>query len=207
MSKTVEIIEKERAYDGFFKIDRYRVRHTTPDGGMSPVITRELFERGHAAALLAYDPDADAVLVIDEFRIGRLAAGCQGEQCWSTGPVAGMIDAGELPRDAAIREAQEEAGIAVSGDSLKGPLTVFSSPGGSSEMISLFIAVGPLSNKDITADGVVGEGEFTEPRIVPRQSLIDGLLEEPRNGHLTILLLWLERMISTGEIKNRKTEK
>ena len=70
-----EILEKTRVYDGFFKIDRYRLRHRLHAGGWSGVMTREVFERGHAAAVLPYDPERDAVVLIEQFRIGAYAAG------------------------------------------------------------------------------------------------------------------------------------
>ncbi len=57
----VEIIARETAYEGHFRLDRYRLRHRLFDGGMSPELKREVFERGHAAALLPYDPVRDEV--------------------------------------------------------------------------------------------------------------------------------------------------
>ena len=48
----VEIIEKEEAFRGYFKIDRYRLKHRQFDGAMGPELSREVFERGHAAARL-----------------------------------------------------------------------------------------------------------------------------------------------------------
>src|SRR5512145_1579349 len=42
----VQLIAKDRVFQGYFAIDRYRVRHRTFDGGWTGEITRELFERG-----------------------------------------------------------------------------------------------------------------------------------------------------------------
>ena len=55
----VEILEKKVCFEGFFRIDRYRLKHQLFEGGWSDVITREMFERGHASAVLPYDPDRD----------------------------------------------------------------------------------------------------------------------------------------------------
>src|SRR5437660_7128741 len=60
----VQILDKTVCYDGFFRIERYRLRHELFRGGWSPELTRELFERGHAAAVLPYDPVLDAVVLI-----------------------------------------------------------------------------------------------------------------------------------------------
>jgi ADP-ribose pyrophosphatase len=61
--RRVEILERSLVYDGYFKIFRYRLRHSAFAGGMSPELTRELFERGQAAAVLPYDPVRDFVTV------------------------------------------------------------------------------------------------------------------------------------------------
>ena len=52
----VEIIARETLYRGFFSLDLYRFRHRLFNGEMSGEVTREIFERGHAAVLLPFDP-------------------------------------------------------------------------------------------------------------------------------------------------------
>lgn len=132
----VEVREKTTPFRGYFRIDRYRLRHRLFAGGWSGEITREVFERGHAVAVLPYDPRRDAVVLIEQFRMGAYAA---GEQPWLIEIVAGIIDAGEQPEDVARRELREEAGIAP-----LGPLVsigrYFTSPGCSSETIRLYYA-------------------------------------------------------------------
>ena len=59
MADNVEILEKTLRYKGFFEIVHYRFRHRLFTGGWSGEIQREVFERGHAAAVLPYDPAAD----------------------------------------------------------------------------------------------------------------------------------------------------
>ena len=61
----VEILAKETVYDGYFRIDRYRLRHRRHEGGWTGEIAREVFERGHVAAVLPYDPERDAVVLIE----------------------------------------------------------------------------------------------------------------------------------------------
>src|SRR3546814_18574745 len=53
-------------------------------------MAREIFERGHAAAVLLYDPARDAVVLIEQFRPGAYAAGVNP---WLVEVVAGIIEA------------------------------------------------------------------------------------------------------------------
>jgi len=129
----VQVCEKTTPYRGYFRIDRYRLRHRRFDGGWTGVMSRECFERGHAAAVLPYDAARDAVVLIEQFRVGAYAAGLDP---WLTEIVAGIIEPGESPQDVARREALEEAGCRIRELALIGRALV--SPGGTSEIIHLF---------------------------------------------------------------------
>ena len=130
----VEILDKTVCYDGFFRIERYRLRHRLFSGGWSRELTREIFERGHAAAVLPYDPVLDTVVLVEQFRIGALEA--PGNP-WLLEIVAGVIDhPDETPEEVARREAVEEANCHI--QDIVHICDYFVSPGGTSERISLF---------------------------------------------------------------------
>lgn len=131
--KELEILETIEAFKGYFRIIKYRLRHRLFAGGWSREITREVFERGHAAALLPYDPLLDTVVLIEQFRIGAHVAGWNP---WLIEVVAGVIEKGETPEDVVRRETQEEAGCEVS--DLEHISTYLPSAGGTSETVSLF---------------------------------------------------------------------
>ena len=61
----VQVLEKSTPYKGFFQLDSYRLRHRAFKGGWSPVLSREVLERGHAAAILLYDPGPDRVVLVE----------------------------------------------------------------------------------------------------------------------------------------------
>jgi ADP-ribose pyrophosphatase len=103
----VKIIEHATAYDGYFRIDRYRLRHRVYEGGWSREVMREVFERGHAASVLPYDPVRDAVVLIEQFRIGAYTADWKP---WIEEIVAGVIEPGETAEAVAHRETVEETG-------------------------------------------------------------------------------------------------
>jgi ADP-ribose pyrophosphatase len=133
--RAVEILRREVAYQGFFRVERYRLRHGLHSGGWSPELEREVFERGAAVAVLLYDPDRDAVVLVEQF---RLAAHLAGFSAWQVEIVAGIVDRdGEGEPAVAHREAQEEAGLAIIGELM--PIhRCLSSPGGTTETVALF---------------------------------------------------------------------
>jgi len=106
----VELLSRETLYDGYSRLHRYTLRHRLSDGRWTRSITREVYDRGAAAAVLLYDPQADAVVLVEQFRPGAYAA---GQAPWQLEPVGGMIEPGEEPAAVVRREAMEEAGCAI----------------------------------------------------------------------------------------------
>jgi ADP-ribose pyrophosphatase len=181
----VEILESAVAYDGFFKLRRFSLRHRLFGGGWSPPLTRELLERGHAAAVLPFDPDRDEVVLVEQFRIGALE---DERGAWLLEPVAGMIEAGESGERVARREAGEEAGLAI--DELAFVADYIASPGGSSERTSLYIG-----RVRAPAGGVFGIGdEDIRTHVMPLdRALARADAGEIRGANALIALLWLAR--------------
>lgn len=186
MNADVEILEKTICFEGFFRIEKYRLRHRLFNGDWSRPLVRELFERGHAAAVLPYDPIRDEVILIEQFRVGALAA--PGGP-WLLEIVAGMIETGETAQDVVKRESIEEANCLIT-DLI--PLYDFLvSPGGTTERVALF-----CGRVDTThAGGVYGsieEGEDIKVHAVP----LDTALASLNSGKITsasaiIALQWL----------------
>lgn len=129
----VEVESHAICFQGFFRIEKFRLRHALFAGGMSETMSRELFERGHAVAVLPYDPVLDRVVLIEQFRIGALH---DPQGPWLTEIVAGMVAAGETPEAVAQREAVEEAGCVIS--EMLPICRFYPSPGGCSESVMLF---------------------------------------------------------------------
>ncbi|MEF3074053.1 NUDIX domain-containing protein [Methylobacter sp. Wu1] len=133
MKKQFEIIDRKVGYQGFFRLEKYRLRHTLFAGDWSEAIDRELFMRGNCVAVLLYDPDADKVVLIEQFRVGGIL---QPEKAWMLEIVAGAIEEGETAEEVAYRESMEEAGCEIQELMLINGF--YTTPGGSSEWISLF---------------------------------------------------------------------
>jgi ADP-ribose pyrophosphatase len=129
----VEILERKLVYEGFHRVERLSLRHKLHAGGWSPPLSRELVGRGRAAAVLPYDPRLDAVVLIQQFRVGALGT---AHDPWLTELVAGMIGPGETAETTVRRETLEEAGVAI--DLLLPISTHLTSPGGYSETVVIF---------------------------------------------------------------------
>ncbi len=182
----VEIIERKIGYDGFFRLYRYSLRHRLFSGGWTPVISRELFERGHAVAVLPYDPDSDNVVLVEQFRIGALEA--KGGP-WLLECVAGMIEPGESVPEVAHREAMEEAGCELM--ELEFVSRYLVSPGGTSEQITLYC--GKVDASGIGGiHGLVEEHEDIRVTPVPFDRAMELLREGRINSAAPIIALqWL----------------
>lgn len=136
------ILEERTQYDGFFSMKSYTLKHTLYKGGWSQPITRELFQRGNCVAVLLYDPIRDEVVIIEQFRIGAIEI---SDQAWLLEIVAGAIEPGETAEEVAYRESIEEAGCEI--QELIKINDFFTSPGGTSELLSLFY--GRVDTSDI----------------------------------------------------------
>jgi ADP-ribose pyrophosphatase len=186
------LIESHKTvFSGRFAVDEVRFSHLRFDGVQSGLLTWELSRRGHAAALLPYDPWTDLVVLIEQFRLPALAAGVD--------PVmvevpAGFINPGETTEAAAKREMWEETRLRA--DLLVPMLDVVLTPGGSDERCTLFagrIRAPQPDTADIAGSGgLASEQEDIQVRVVPA----DRAIEQAADGHYpnsvtTLALLWL----------------
>jgi len=157
---------KRPLYRGFFKLDRYDIEHESFEGGTLE-IQREHLERGDAIAILLYDPSCDEVLLIEQFRIGPAV---REDGAWLIEVVAGMIDEGESPEVAASREAVEEAGYEPYRIEHLG--RYYSTPGGSSERIDLYLGLVDRSKPVGEGGGMKHEHEDIRPFWVSREEAL-----------------------------------
>ena len=182
----VQVIEKSCAFQGYFRIDRYRLNHRLHDGSQSPELLREVFERGHIGAVLPVDPVRDTVILIEQFRPGAYAAGWEP---WLLECVAGVIEDGESPEELVRREAQEEAGCIIT--DLVPIMRYLSTPGACSETVELFC--GRVDSRGIGGiHGLTHEGEDIKVSVVSVAHAL-AMLAKGRiiNAKSIIALQWL----------------
>ncbi|MCK4493631.1 MAG: NUDIX domain-containing protein [Methylococcales bacterium] len=186
MKKDYKILEKKSLYDGFFRLESYKLQHTLFKGGWSKPIERELFRRNDCVGVILYDPKRDEVVLLEQFRVGPLVH----KPCpWLLEIVAGGIEAGESKEDVARREAFEEAGCDI--EELMFINEFYTSPGGASELLTLYC--GKVDSTNI--GGVYGLAEESEDILVTTKSfdevyqlLVDGKI---KSGIPIIAIQWL----------------
>lgn len=182
-----------RTFNGFFKIDEIDVSHQARDGTMRRE-RRLVFERGDAIAVLLHDAQTDEVIVVEQFRAPVLVARRRDDphatDGWIVEALAGMIDAGETPKQAAIRETLEESGYRIREMVAIG--TFFVSPGGTSERVFLYFAEVSAADKAGEGGGVAGEEDIALVRLSADDLFRQLECDQIHDAKLAIAAYWLK---------------
>ncbi len=183
----IQIVERRLVHKGFFGFEVLRLRHRRFDGTMSEVVTREVLHIPGAAAVLPYDPLTDRVVLIEQLRAGALA---HREGPWLLETVAGLLEPGEDPANAARREIVEEAGLEAK--RLERVGVYIASPGAVTERATVFIAEVD-SSKAGGVHGLASESEDIKSHLLERQTAF-AWLEEGRivAANAVVALRWLQ---------------
>ena len=186
----MEIVAEKTLYKGFFTLKKIQFKHKLFAGGESKIVTRELLIKGAASAVIAYDPKADSVVLVEQVRIGAAYHPEPMRSPWLLELIAGMVEKGEKPEEVALRESKEEAGITVK--NLTHCLSVWDSPGGTVERLHLFVGkVDSSQAKGI--HGLADENEDIRVHVVKREQAYQWMCEgKIDNGIAVIGLQWLQ---------------
>jgi len=148
--------------------------------------THDLIRFGQIVSVLPVDLARDEVVLIRQFRLPVHLANGRGELIEI---VAGHVEAGEQPAEAAARECVEEIGVAPS--RLTELFTYFPTPGASDERITLFLGIVDAAAVPDRA-GAADEREETRPLRVPIDAALAALGRGAmHNGLLLMALHWL----------------
>ncbi|MGH1538254.1 MAG: NUDIX domain-containing protein [Gammaproteobacteria bacterium] len=169
-----KIKQRERNYDGHFKVDQLTIEHELFSGATSKPLIREQVSRHNAVAVLPFDPERDEVVLVEQFRVGALNKDDlqQVDTPWLIEVIAGLVEEGEELENVACREALEEADCKI--ENIMHVASFFPSPGGFSEQAHVYLA------KTNTAElgGIYGleeEGEDIRVHVVPSEQAIEML--------------------------------
>ena len=105
----VEWLDSQRLVDDFFVVDRLQLKHEMLNGSMTDPIWRFLLHRPDAVCAIVVNTDRNVMYFVRQFRIGPAT---KGDKAWMTELAAGLIDEGESPEHAVLREVKEELGFA-----------------------------------------------------------------------------------------------
>lgn len=198
--RRVEIKSQRRLFDDVFKLDEIIVSHQQYDGKMSADQRRLIFERGDAVAVLLFNVDTRAVVLVEQFKvptmIGRRRDDPTITDGWITELVAGMIGPNETAGEAAVRETLEETGYQVEAPELI--CKFFSSPGGTSERIFLYFAKVSEAARPSKGGGL-GDEDISIVQISVNElfdRLAKGLIDDPK---LAIAAYWLQGNLARVE--------
>ena len=185
--RTSRIQRSETLYRGWGTLQR----HTLGDG-----VSREVYDRGHAAACLATDPARGLVLLVRQVRVPILIHEGDLPREGGSGPApgssieapAGLIDSGESPEETMRREMREETGFAV--HNMRRIADLYASPGSLSERMILFTATYSADDRVGEGGGLAEEGESTEVIEVPldeaHRMVADGRIRDLKTAYLLL---------------------
>ena len=152
--KKVSIEKKRYLLNDFFKVEEAYLSFEQFDGHMSPVVRRLNLERGDSVSVLVFNQTTDKLILVSQFRYATYPK----TDGWTIEAIAGMVDAGETPEQAAKREVDEETGLSI--DTFEHIATFYPSPGGSSERIFLYYSeVSGDKAKYKETGGILSKGE------------------------------------------------
>jgi ADP-ribose pyrophosphatase len=186
-ARDVEILQSVTAYQGYFCLKKLTVRHRLFAGGWSEPLLREVFERGDAVGVLPYDPVADSLVLVEQFRPGAIR---EQHSPWMLELIAGIVEEGESDEALVHREAREEADCELT--ELLPIASFYPSAGACTEQIRLFC--GRVNRAGVgEVHGLEGEGEDILVHSVSRRDALQMLADNRiNNGHTLIALQWLK---------------
>lgn len=182
MRDRVRVLDEELLSDNWGRLTKYEIEFQRRDGDWQRQ-RREVYDRGHAAAILLHDPARDTVILTRQFRFPVYLDGAEPgliEVC------AGLLE-GDDPQTCARKEAEEEAGYRP--DAVTHLFDAYMSPGSVNEKISFFVGTYTPASRVNGGGGLAHEGEDIEVLEMPLSQAL-GLI---RTGGIvdakTIMLL------------------
>ena len=181
---------KRVVYKGFFSVEEHDLSYRKFNNQQSSILTRSALISSDAVIVLPYDPVNDRILLIEQFRAGPYVKG--DENPWVLEPIAGLIDEGETPESAGVREAQEEAHLEIK--RLELVARSYPSPGISTEFFHQYIGIVELLDSSDLIAGLSSENEDIRSHIFEYEQFFEMIESgKVKVGPLILLGLWLSK--------------
>ena len=183
----VEVLATETCHAEFLKVEKLDLRHRLHAGGWSQAMQREVLVKDEAVGILLFDPEADEVVLVRQFRVGALA---NPAGPWMLELVAGMVKAGEDAEQVALRETLEEANCLP--QNLIRICSYFNSPGTSNEKLTLYCGQVDAS-KAGGIHGLAEEHEDIEVVVLALDDVVQQIASGEINNAMTLIAVqWLQ---------------
>ena len=191
MNRTLALSHAKRSvYKGFFSVEEHDLTYQKFNNERSDIVTRSTLVSSDAVIVLPYDPVNDRILLIEQFRVGPYIKG--DENPWVLEPIAGLIDEGETPESAGIREALEEAHLEIK--RLELVARSYPSPGISTEFFHQYIGIVELLDSSNLIAGLQSENEDIRSHIFEYEQFFEMIESgKVKVGPLILLGLWLSK--------------
>lgn len=177
----IEIINQRTLADNAYRLELFEIKQI--QDGKTETHTREVYFRPEGAAILLVDRERKMILLTRQF---RLPVHLKTENDIILEVCAGIIDEGELPEQAIVREVEEETGYRIS--EIEQIAEGFMTPASVTEYAYFFIGYYSADMK-VNAGGGVDAGENIDlveiPATEARELLLAGKIRDVK----TILLL------------------
>lgn len=179
-----ELGKCELKYDGFIKLSTCELSFTRSDGERV-TLSREIHDHGEAICVLPVDRERRVAMLVRQLRAGAVYNG-------ETDPMilevaAGLIDPGEEPETAVMREAAEELGFRLS--ELQQVAAYYVSPGTLTERIHAYLASYSLNDRIGEGGGLEDEGEDIIVEEIALDELGEAVLQGSLRDAKTIMLI------------------
>ena len=185
MKKNHNIIDKKTLYRGFFELNQFTFKHKKHDGSWSKTLIREVLKETDVATVLPYDSKAKKIILVDQFRSGLIENNLEPT---IKEIIAGFIDKGESPEEAAIRECKEETGCSV--HQLRKIFSYYPSPSFSQSCYHFFLA----EVESFKGERIIGQEDEDEDLLARSYSTdeVKNMLNNGKiiNGVTLIALQW-----------------
>lgn len=186
----IALMREYQPYAWFFGVREDDLKFRRFNGDFSQEVKRAGFLMSDAVMVLPYDVKRDRVMLVEQFRYGPWLRGAPNP--WSLEAIAGRVDAFETPEQAALREAEEEAGLTLRPSDLRKVVNMYPSPGAITEFMFQFVALCDLPDGITGVSGLDSEAEDIRSHVIPFAELM-ALVEsgEAQNGPLVLTAYWL----------------
>lgn len=181
-SKRIRVQERSTLSDRWARLEQVKFDYQRSDGTWQTQ-QREIYHRGHGAAVLLFNRDKRTIVLIRQF---RFPAWEEGDDGFLLEVPAGVIETDD-PFDTIRRETEEETGFII--DSPEYLFKAYCTPGSVTEQIHYFAASYDSERRVSAGGGLAQEGEDIEVLEVTLADAMRWITEGQVIDAKTILLI------------------